>query len=69
VVASSSLQEGGVAQTLFWDVRVMRLRASDPLRGGGDLAGSRTGSLSTATGQDRKRGGGRKGGLSDRYGW
>ena len=52
----------GVAQIVVADVCVMRFRASDPLRGGRDLAGSRTGSSTTATGQERKRGRGRKGG-------
>jgi hypothetical protein len=42
----------------FWDVCVTKFRASDALRGGRDLAGSRTGSPATATGQKRKRGGG-----------
>jgi len=36
----------------------MRFRARDTLRGGRDLAGSRTGSSTMATGQERKRGGG-----------
>jgi hypothetical protein len=59
----------GVARTSFWDVCVIRFRASDPLRGARDLAGSRTGRSTTATGQERKRGGGRKGGRSDKCGW
>ena len=69
---------GGVAETRpplrSADLRprrvcVMRFRASDPLRGGRDFAGSRTGSSTTATGRERNRGAGRKGGRSDRYGW
>jgi hypothetical protein len=55
-----AVQGQGVAQTSFWGVRIMRFRASDRLRGGRDLADSRNGSL--ATGQERGRGGGRRGG-------
>jgi hypothetical protein len=51
---------------LLWDDCVIRFRASDPLRGGSDLAGRRTGSSTTATGQERKQGVGRKGGRSDK---
>jgi PAS domain-containing protein len=45
-------------------VCAMRFRARDPLRGGRDPAGSQPGSSTTATGRERKRGGGRKGGRS-----